>query len=87
MVLRDTRGDGPAPGAGGLRRPGGVVHPEVASFPNGTGLAEFLETVCLHEHLATMAPAERSPFAAAVAAALPAPAIDYVRLNIVARAR
>jgi trans-aconitate 2-methyltransferase len=62
-------------------------HPEVASFPDGAGLVEFLVTVCLREHLATMAPGERSPFAAAVAAALPAPAIDYVRLNIVARAK
>ena len=57
---------------------------EEVTFSTRTGLVEFLETVCLREHLATMAPAERHPFAARVAEAMPAPAIDYVRLNIVA---
>lgn len=62
-------------------------HPELASFSDGPGLVEFLSTVCLRETLATMAPAERRPFAEKVAAAMPAPVIDYVRLNMVARAR
>jgi trans-aconitate 2-methyltransferase len=60
-------------------------HPELVSFPTGQELAEFLETVCLREHLATLAPEERYPFAEAVAQALPDRTIDYVRLNIVAR--
>jgi trans-aconitate 2-methyltransferase len=60
-------------------------HPEPVPFPAGEGLSPFLETVCLREHLATLPPAERQPFAEAVAAAMPAPVIDYVRLNIVAR--
>ena len=60
-------------------------HPEPAPFPEGEGLSPFLETVCLREHLATLPAAERQPFAEAVAAAMPAPVIDYVRLNIVAR--
>jgi trans-aconitate 2-methyltransferase len=60
-------------------------HPEMVTFPDGPGLAQFLETVCLREHLATLPPAERYPFAEAVAAALPGGAIDYVRLNMVAR--
>lgn len=60
-------------------------HPEPVPFPEGEGLSPFLETVCLREHLATLPAAERLPFAEAVAAAMPAPVIDYVRLNIVAR--
>jgi trans-aconitate 2-methyltransferase len=60
-------------------------HPEPVPFPNGEGLAPFLETVCLREHLATLPEKERHAFAEAVAAAMPAPVIDYVRLNIVAR--
>lgn len=62
-------------------------HPEVATFTTGTGLIDFLGTVCLREHLATMPASERRPFAERVAAAMPAPVIDYVRLNIVARAK
>jgi hypothetical protein len=41
----------------------------------GGGGESCLETVCLREHA----------FAERVAAALPEPVIDYVRLNIVAR--
>jgi trans-aconitate 2-methyltransferase len=61
-------------------------NPEAVEFPHGNGLVEFLSTVCLREHLSTMAPEQRRPFAERVAAAMPAPVIDYVRLNIVARA-
>jgi trans-aconitate 2-methyltransferase len=60
-------------------------HPEPVPFPNGEGLTPFLETVCLREHLATLPEKERHAFAEAVAAAMPAPVIDYVRLNMVAR--
>jgi trans-aconitate 2-methyltransferase len=60
-------------------------HPEPVPFPEGEGLTPFLETVCLREHLATLPAEERHDFAAAVAAAMPAPVIDYVRLNMVAR--
>jgi trans-aconitate 2-methyltransferase len=60
-------------------------HPEPVRFPEGEGLTPFLETVCLREHLATLPPEERLAFAEAVAAAMPAPVIDYVRLNMVAR--
>lgn len=60
-------------------------HPEPVRFPEGEGLTPFLETVCLREHVATLPPDERTAFAAAVAAAMPEPVIDYVRLNIVAR--
>jgi len=61
-------------------------HPELATFQTDASLAEFLETICLREHLATMPPSERRLFAEHVAAAMPATVIDYVRLNIVARA-
>jgi trans-aconitate 2-methyltransferase len=60
-------------------------HPEPVRFQEGDGLAPFLETVCLREHLATLPPEERHGFAEAVAAAMPTPVIDYVRLNMVAR--
>lgn len=60
-------------------------HPEPTPFPDTGTLAEFLEAVCLREHLATLPAQEREPFARAVAAAMPAPVIDYVRLNVVAR--
>jgi trans-aconitate 2-methyltransferase len=60
-------------------------HPEPVPFPDGEGLTPFLETVCLREHLATLPAPERLPFAQAVAAAMPSPVIDYVRLNIFAR--
>lgn len=61
------------------------THPEPTPFDPGAPLAEFLETVCLREHLATLAPDERRPFAEEVAAAMPEPTIDYVRLNLDAR--
>jgi trans-aconitate 2-methyltransferase len=61
------------------------THPEPTPFPAGGPFADFLETVCLREHLATLPPAQRRPFAERVAAALPEPVIDYVRLNIIAR--
>ena len=73
-----------------LRRAGFVAvqtwaHPEPVPFPDRADLTPFLETVCLREHLATLPEADRQPFAEAVAAAMPATTIDYVRLNIVAR--
>jgi trans-aconitate 2-methyltransferase len=60
-------------------------HPEPTPFPPGAPLADFLETVCLREHLATLPVAERRRFAERVAAAMPEPVIDYVRLNVTAR--
>jgi trans-aconitate 2-methyltransferase len=59
--------------------------PEVTPSPAGAPLADFPETVCLREYLASLPPAERRPFAERVAAAMPEPVIDYVRLSIVAR--
>jgi trans-aconitate 2-methyltransferase len=61
-------------------------HPELATFQSDASLIEFLGTVCLREHLATIPPSERRLFTEHVAAAMPSTVIDYVRLNIVARA-
>jgi trans-aconitate 2-methyltransferase len=60
------------------------THPEPTGFSSLESLADFLETVCLREHLAALSPAQRRPLIERVAAAMPEPVIDYVRLNIVA---
>lgn len=60
-------------------------HPEATPFPPGEPLIDFLESVCLREHVSTLPPEHRHGFAAQVAAAMPAPVIDYVRLNLLAR--
>jgi trans-aconitate 2-methyltransferase len=54
-------------------------------FDAGAPLEAFLETVCLRTYIDQLPPEERSPFIKAVAARLPEPMLDYVRLNIVAR--
>ena len=61
------------------------TNPEPTSFDDPAELADFLSTVILREHLATLAPDERRTFVERVAAAMGEPVIDYVRLNIVAR--
>lgn len=50
----------------------------------GERLVEYLRTVVLGGHLDRLPPSEREPFVEAVAARLPEPVIDYVRLNIIA---
>jgi trans-aconitate 2-methyltransferase len=62
-------------------------HPEPVPFSDRRALVDFLQTVCLREHLATLEPQQRRAFTERVAAAMPVPTLDYVRLNIVARAR
>jgi trans-aconitate 2-methyltransferase len=51
----------------------------------GDDLESFLETVCLGGIVDTMADHERERFVHEVAARMPEPLIDYVRLNICAR--
>jgi len=63
------------------------THPEPTTLERGEELEAYLETVCLRAHVADMAAEERSRFLAAVAAAMPEPVIDYLRLNISARRR
>lgn len=48
----------------------------------GEQLEAYIATVMLGAHLREMAPAERRPLVHAVAAAMPEPVIDYVRLQI-----
>lgn len=54
-------------------------------FDPGAPFEAFLETVCLRTFLDDLAPDEREPFVRAVAARMPEPILDYVRLNITAR--
>lgn len=61
------------------------TNPEPTPFDDGGQLADFLSTVILREHLAGLAPEARRPFVEQVAAAMPEPVVDYVRLNMVAR--
>ena len=65
------------------------LHDETAAFDSIDELARFLGTVVLGGHLERVPEEERAPFAAAVAEKIVAvdgsPALDYVRLNIMAR--
>jgi trans-aconitate 2-methyltransferase len=54
-------------------------------FDPGEPFEAFLATVCLRSHLAGIPEAEHRPFVRAVAARMPEPVLDYVRLNITAR--
>jgi trans-aconitate 2-methyltransferase len=58
---------------------------EPTRFEPGEAFEAFLETVCLRQHLARLPAQERPAFVKAVAARMPAPELDYVRLNIMAR--
>jgi trans-aconitate 2-methyltransferase len=63
------------------------THPEPTRLAPGEELETYLETVCLRTHVAGMSAGQRAQFLEAVAAAMPEPVIDYVRLNINARRR
>jgi trans-aconitate 2-methyltransferase len=54
-------------------------------FEPGAPFEAFLETVCLRTYLAALPNEQREPFVKAVAARMPEPLLDYVRLNITAR--
>jgi trans-aconitate 2-methyltransferase len=54
-------------------------------FEPGAPFEAFLETVCLRTFLDELPAEQREPFVKAVAARMPEPLLDYVRLNIVAR--
>lgn len=60
------------------------LHDEPTPIP-AEDFEAFLETVCLGGLIETMAPVERERFVQEVAIRMPAPEIDYIRLNIVAR--
>jgi trans-aconitate 2-methyltransferase len=63
------------------------THLEPTRLEEGEELEKYLETVCLRTHVAGMPAGERAWFLGAVAAAMPEPVVDYVRLNISARRR
>ncbi|SEG77383.1 trans-aconitate 2-methyltransferase [Actinacidiphila yanglinensis] len=58
------------------------LRPDPAVFEPGEQLESFLATVILGPRLDAMADADREPFVKAVAARLPEPVADYVRLEI-----
>ena len=60
------------------------LHDEPTPVEPGEPLREYLRTVVLGAHLERMPVERRDAFVAAVADGLPAPEIDYVRLNILA---
>jgi trans-aconitate 2-methyltransferase len=60
---------------------------EPTSLPPGAPLETYLRTVCLRDQMEHIENADRPAFAREVAAAMPQPVIDYVRLNIAARRR
>jgi trans-aconitate 2-methyltransferase len=65
------------------------LHEEVAAFDSVDELARFMKVVVLGGHLERLPEEDRGPFAAEVAEKITAvdgtPALDYVRLNIMAR--
>jgi len=60
---------------------------EPTEFEAGEPFETFLRTVVLGSHVARLPESERGAFVHSVAERLPAPRIDYVRLNIDARRR
>ena len=61
------------------------LSPEPTTFEPGGPFETFLATVVLGPHLERLPEPERAAFVHEVASRLPGPALDYVRLNIVAR--
>ena len=61
------------------------LQPEATRFEAGEPFERFLATVILGAHLERLPPHARIDFVKRVAASLPAPEIDYVRLNVIAR--
>ena len=60
------------------------LHPEPTLLEPGEPLREYLRTVVLGAHLDRLPESGRDAFVASVASHMPAPEIDYVRLNILA---
>ena len=61
------------------------LQPEPTTFEPGEPFETFLATVVLRAHLPLLPEQERAAFVRGVAARLPGPVLDYVRLNVVAR--
>jgi trans-aconitate 2-methyltransferase len=61
------------------------LHAEPTTFASDEELETYLAAVVLRTYLDGMPAPERAEFVHAVAARLPLPEVDYVRLNILAR--
>jgi trans-aconitate 2-methyltransferase len=61
------------------------LRPEPTDFEPGEPFRDFLRTVVLGAHLDRIPEADREAFVRSVAERMPAPRIDYVRLNVLAR--
>jgi trans-aconitate 2-methyltransferase len=61
------------------------LSPAPTPFATTEDLEAFIATVCLRVHLAQLPEERRAPFVHEVAARMPEPILDYVRLNITAR--
>ena len=61
------------------------LSPAPTRFEGGAQFEAFIENVCLRTFLAELPVEEREPFVRTVAARMPEPVLDYVRLNITAR--
>ncbi|GGR42541.1 hypothetical protein [Streptomyces roseolus] len=59
--------------------------PDPARLEAGDQLCSYLATVVLGSHLDRLPESDHEDFVRAVAARLPEPVVDYVRLNITAR--
>jgi trans-aconitate 2-methyltransferase len=57
---------------------------EPTAFAPGEPFETYLETICLGDLVQPLDPADRRAFVTEVARRMPAPELDYVRLNIVA---
>ena len=73
--------------AAGFREVEAWLQDEAATFEPGQPFREYLRTVVLGAHLERLPADRREAFVDAVAAGIPEPAIDYVRLNILATRR
>jgi trans-aconitate 2-methyltransferase len=63
------------------------LSPAPTPFATTEDLEAFIATVCLRVHLAQLPEDRRAPFVREVAARMPEPVLDYVRLNMTARRR
>jgi trans-aconitate 2-methyltransferase len=73
--------------AAGFRDPEVWLADEPTRLEPGAPLETYLATVCLREQVARLAEPDRAAFVHEVAARMPEPILDYVRLNILATRR
>jgi trans-aconitate 2-methyltransferase len=84
QALRRPRTDARASSGAGFIDVEAWLHAEPSPIPPGD-LELYLGTICLGDHVEGMGDDARASFVREVARRMPAPVIDYVRLNIRAR--